>query len=156
MGNQGSGRRPDARRRARARRLRARGLTLAEVAQALGVSRQRAHQLLRDKPRLSRRRPVPCAGCGQSLGPAARPEDAAEGLCPPCLARRPGAPLAVRARSLRLAAGLTLAALARKAGVGEQTPSRLERGTGRPWRETLRKVAKALGVGVAELDPLRG
>jgi hypothetical protein len=102
-----------------------------------------------------RRQPVPCAGCGKPLGPAARPEDGADGLCLACLARQPDAPLAVRARSLRLAAGLTLTALAPKAGVDQPLPRRLELGGRRPWGGTPRKPARALGVAV-EMDPLRG
>jgi hypothetical protein len=47
MGGPGSGPRPDPWRRRRVAELRARGLTLAEIGQRLGLSRQLVHYYLR-------------------------------------------------------------------------------------------------------------
>jgi transcriptional regulator with XRE-family HTH domain len=154
MGGHGSGRKADPRRRERARLLREQGKTLNQIAAEIGCTRQNVCHLLRQSVQPGRG-PVPCAGCGGPLGPAARPRDAAEGLCLPCLARGPDAPFAVRLRAHRLAAGLSAAALARRAGLSGVTVPTLERGVYSPRPETLAKLAEALGVGVAELGPPR-
>lgn len=51
----------------------------------------------------------------------------------------------------RKAARLNQSALARKAGVGRRTVLRLEKGIGNPTHDTMKKLAKALGVEVALL-----
>jgi len=56
------------------------------------------------------------------------------------LAARVGAPLA----AARAEAGLTIAALARRSGVGASTVSALERGRTRPRRVTLQRLADVL------------
>jgi transcriptional regulator with XRE-family HTH domain len=153
MGGRGSGRKLDTAKRERAATLREQGKTLAQIAEALGVTRSRAHQLLRDRPRGSNRR-LYCPGCGRDFGLTGVPGD--EGLCLECL-RRPGLhSVGDRIRAHRLAAGLSPAALARLAGVRTVTGREAERDEHRPTPHTLRRLAGALGVKAGELDPLRG
>ncbi|QNP75556.1 helix-turn-helix transcriptional regulator [Streptomyces roseirectus] len=54
-------------------------------------------------------------------------------------------------RLLRERRGLSLAELARQAGLAKQTLSRLEQGTGNPTVDTLFAIAAALGVPVTRL-----
>ena len=61
-----------------------------------------------------------------------------------------------RLRAYRLAAGLSQAALGRKAGVSSGSVSEWERGQHCPRPGQLRRLAGALGVAVADLDPDRG
>jgi transcriptional regulator with XRE-family HTH domain len=56
----------------------------------------------------------------------------------------------------RVARGLTQASLARKAQVSQITVKRAWRGQGRPSPGILARLAEALGVAPADLDPLRG
>lgn len=65
--------------------------------------------------------------------------------------RTPPGPLALR----RLSVGLRQADLARDAGVGRETLSRLERGINTPQLRTAQKLADALGVGVEIIFPAR-
>ena len=58
---------------------------------------------------------------------------------------------AVRLRTLRLNKNLTQAALAKKVGVTRGYLARLEMGRHDPPLSRLRKLAKALGVPLAEL-----
>lgn len=58
---------------------------------------------------------------------------------------------AVRLRTLRLKKDLTQAALAKKVGVTRGYLARLEMGRHDPPLSRLRKLAKALGVPLAEL-----
>jgi transcriptional regulator with XRE-family HTH domain len=61
-----------------------------------------------------------------------------------------------RLRAYRLAAGLSQRGLGHKAGVSGCSVSDWERGAARPRPRSLRRLARALGVEPAELDPLRG
>jgi transcriptional regulator with XRE-family HTH domain len=150
MGGRGSGRRVDTAKRERAAALRAEGKTLAQIAEALGVTKSRAGQLLRERHRCSNRR-LCCPRCGRDFGLTGLPGD--EG---PCL-ERPGLhTVGDRIRARRLAAALSPAALARLAGVSAVTLREAERDQYRPTPRTLARLAGALGVAVAELDPLRG
>ena len=58
---------------------------------------------------------------------------------------------AMRLRQIREAHGMTQETLAKKAGVTRAYLSRLEMGRHDPPLSRLRKLAKALGVSVAEL-----
>jgi transcriptional regulator with XRE-family HTH domain len=72
---------------------------------------------------------------------------------------RPAAPVAIVARALRrerARVGLSLAELARQAGMAKSTLSQLEAGTGNPSLETLWALSVALDVPFAHLvDPPR-
>ena len=59
--------------------------------------------------------------------------------------------LAHRLKELRKAKGLTQAVLAKRAGVTLSYIGRLEIGRHDPQLSTLQKIAKALGVSLAEL-----
>jgi transcriptional regulator with XRE-family HTH domain len=60
-------------------------------------------------------------------------------------------------REVRLAAGLTAARLAARAGVGVGTIYRVERGVGRPSPPVVRRLSAALGwppAAIAEFRPV--
>lgn|SRR5215831_12529014 len=59
--------------------------------------------------------------------------------------------VALRLRNLREQQGLSLQQLAKKAGLSQRHLKKLEAGQAQPQRPTLRKLAKALKVTVAEL-----
>jgi transcriptional regulator with XRE-family HTH domain len=154
MGGKGSGKHKPGRRR-QAAELRARGLTLVEIARAMGCTKQAVHQLLRPLWRrpVRPRKTLTCAACGAELGLAPSTRDYAPSLCLPCLARRPRAPFGQRLRAHRIAWGLSREALCRRAGLGLGAVATLERGAHRPQPGTLRKLAGALGVAPGELLP---
>ena len=137
MGGPGSGRKADPRRRRRAAALRARGLTWAEVGRRLGVSPEWARQLVLAAG------PPPCASCAAPL-----PRGSRGGRCPACVAADQAAPFAERLRALRLAAGLTQAELAARAGLCDRTVTNYERGRGRPRPSRLAALARVLGLGL--------
>jgi transcriptional regulator with XRE-family HTH domain len=146
-----SGRKPNQERRRQAARLRAGGLSLAEVGRRLGVCKQGAATLLRP---LRQTPAVACAGCGAAIVSAgALPRDAGTGLCLPCLAGHPDAGLGQRLKAFRLAAGLLQKELARKAGVREPTIAAYEQARFRPRPTALARLARALGVPPEALEP---
>lgn len=59
---------------------------------------------------------------------------------------------AARLRTLRETAGLSIPDLARAAVLTSQAVHQLERGEREPTLETAKKLAKALGVSLAEFD----
>jgi transcriptional regulator with XRE-family HTH domain len=134
MGGPGSGRKADPRRQRLAAALRARGLTFAEVGRRVGVSREAARQMVLAPA------PPPCASCTAPL-----PRGSRGGRCPACVAADQAAPFAERLRALRLAAGLTQAELAARAGVSEAAVSAYECGRGRPRPRHLAALARVLG-----------
>ena len=137
-----SGRRPDPRRRGEIARLRGQGLSQAEIGRRLGVSRQSVQLTLRAMARVPARS-VPCAGCGLAIASeGALPSDAGSALCLSCLAARPAAPFAQRLKACRLAAGLTKAELASRAGLTHQMLRHYEDGSREPrWRQVARLVS---------------
>jgi transcriptional regulator with XRE-family HTH domain len=145
------GRKPNLTRRRLAARLRAQGLTLAEVGRRLGLTPQAAASLLRPL------RPTPavaCFLCGKAIVSAgALPSDAGQALCLACLEICPGATHGERLRAFRLAAGLMKIELARKAAMPEMMVRRLEQGRHRPRLITLNRLARALGIPPQALDP---
>ncbi len=146
MGGLGSGRLPDEARRREAVRLRAQGLPLTEIGRRLGVSRQRAGQIIRAIER-ERSRTLACGVCGGPAAPAgAAPADLRDVVCLTCLARRPEAPFAERLQSCRAAAGLTRQELARRVGLGVATLQGYEGGTRRPQWEQLTRLVGVLGL----------
>jgi transcriptional regulator with XRE-family HTH domain len=155
MGGPGSGNHKPGRRR-QAAKLRARGLTLAEIGRRMGCSKQAVHYLLGLRgPAPRPPKPVACPACGADLGPAPSPLDYAPALCLPCLAQRPRTPLGQRLRAHRIARGLSRKALAERAEVGASGLTPMERGERLPRPRALLKLAKALGVQVGQLVPER-
>jgi transcriptional regulator with XRE-family HTH domain len=148
------GRWPDPLRRRRVAELRARGLTLAEIARRLGITKQAVHQCLTRPPR-SQQPGVTCRGCGGVAVPAgARVRERGEGLCPACLRRR-GAAFGRLLRACRLAAGMNKAELARRSGL---LPARLadyEAGRHRPRAAALDHLAAVLAVRRSASSSLR-
>ena len=65
--------------------------------------------------------------------------------------RDQGASVGARIRELRMAAGLSLSELARRAGIGKGTLSELEAGRRNPTLDTLYALTVPLGVGLATL-----
>lgn len=59
---------------------------------------------------------------------------------------------ATKLTELRESAGLSQYALAKKAGVSKQAISLLEKGENEPNWTTVKKLARALGVSVADFD----
>jgi len=147
-----SGRKPNVQRRSRIARLHARGLTLSEIGRRLGVTRQAVHDALVQLSRPLPERSVPCAGCAAPIVSAgALASDAGQALCLRCLACRPQAEPGVRLKSFRLAAGLTKAELAQRAGVAAMTIHQYEAGLREPrWRHLTPLVA-VLGPGLVTL-----
>ena len=141
MGGPGSGRKADPRRQRLAAALRARGLTFAEVGRRLGVTPEAARQMA--LAAAGRPAPPRCASCADPL-----PKRSRGGRCPACVAADPGAPFAERLRALRLAAGLTGARLAARAGLSYTTIRNYEGGRGRPRPRLLAALARVLGPGL--------
>lgn len=135
-----------------AARLRAQGLTLREIAERLGVSRQAVHALLvyweRDNrgPDQPVVRSIHCRACGGVVGevPPAFARYDGQVYCRRCLAKRPELPLPERLRSLRVAAGLSMTDLDIKAGLRLSTTLRCETGKSRPRLDTLARLATVL------------
>jgi transcriptional regulator with XRE-family HTH domain len=147
MGGPNSGRRPDEGRRRQILELRAQGLTLAEIGRRLGISRQAVQGALKGSGvSLPRRGTVSCQACGgEVLKGEYRIECNGPVLCRACLAERPRTPFGQRLRSLRLAAGLTQTALARRAGLCVGSVRDYERGRDEPRWANLMKLLHVLG-----------
>jgi transcriptional regulator with XRE-family HTH domain len=81
-------------------------------------------------------------------------------LCLSCLTRRPGATFGERLKAHRLAAGLTLEALAARCGMPYQCLSTYERGAQEPAWGNLVRLVGALGPGLlpdlAEVEDAKG
>jgi transcriptional regulator with XRE-family HTH domain len=125
--------------------LRARGWTFARIARKAGVSPQAIHHAVGASSRrhlIARcrlcRKPFPTAGALQG-------DDLAIS-CPHCLAAN--APFVERIRSYRLAAGLTRAELARKAGVCPTLLRQYEHGIASPRLDKLIRLIDVLGIGL--------
>jgi transcriptional regulator with XRE-family HTH domain len=125
--------------------LRQQGQTYAEIGRRLGVSRQTVEVALR---RATERvaRSVPCCRCGSRIvSPVLLSRHAGKVLCRACLARVPGVAFGQRLLSLRLAAGVTGAALARRAGLHPQVMFTYDRLGCRPRPSSLAKLVRVLG-----------
>ncbi len=146
-----SGRKPNLGLRAEVARLRATGLSLAEIGRRVGVTKQCVHWVLRTMGH-KRSYSVPCAACRVVIPSAgALPTDAGAALCLRCLAQRPQAAFAQRLKAFRLAAGLTKAELAERAGLREQALRQYEDGGREPrWRQLVLLV-RVLGPGLVTL-----
>jgi transcriptional regulator with XRE-family HTH domain len=145
MGGKGSGRRTDRERRRQAARLRAEGLTLAQIAHELGVTPQAVHQLLhpRGQPASAAQVSLCCRDYRKPICPARQGmRTAKRAVCLACLAQRPGVDFGQRLLAFRLAWGLTGGELAEALGVPLGTVRYWERhrdGLVR-WSDLLRLV----------------
>jgi transcriptional regulator with XRE-family HTH domain len=138
---------PNHRRRARAARLRAEGLSFEAIGRRLGVTKQCAYALARAHAGGGQcpKAPTRCRECLAELNAkAARGWDHLTALCVPCSA---GKPFAERLKACRIAAGLLIKELARVAGLKRGAATALEQGRQRcrPYGETLAKPARVLG-----------
>jgi transcriptional regulator with XRE-family HTH domain len=135
--------------------LGAEGLSRREIAARLGATPGQVEHAQRfarrGKPVAVR---LPCWECGATITTgSAQVRNNGPALCLACLARHPDASFADRLKAHRLAAGLTLAELAERAGVRPQNLSAYERGAAGPkWRRLVRLVA-ALGPALVALGP---
>jgi transcriptional regulator with XRE-family HTH domain len=154
MGGQSGGRKPALGRYEQVARLRAQGLTLTEIGQRLGITRQAVDYLHKRYGT-----PIPyrvvCRKCRALI---------AEGewslrnnglvFCPRCLARHADATFADRLKSRRLASGLTQLQLEEASGVTHHAIAAYERGDKEPgWRVAARLVA-VLGVELITVPPV--
>jgi transcriptional regulator with XRE-family HTH domain/DNA-binding CsgD family transcriptional regulator len=142
----GPGNTPDIDRQRRAAQLRAAGLTLQKIADRLGCSSQRAHEILGHQEN-ARLVPICCQECGRKI---TRLRIAVEcnrsAWCLACLVKHPEATFGQRLKAHRLAAGLTISGLEKRSGVSALSLSRYERDRGEPTRPTLAKLIRALGM----------
>src|SRR5947209_15765376 len=148
------GPKPNLERRRQVAELRARWLTHKQVGERLGISHQRVQQLLAHPARGRPAAGVPCAKCRAQIMPqggAGGTRGAA--LCLDCLAADPQAAFAQRLRTLRIAAGMTLADLAERGGLTASTIKAYERGMRGPRPRSLAKLVRVLGNGLAVSDP---
>ena len=141
-----SGRKPNLERRRQAMHLRETGLTLYQIAQRFGVTKQAVWSLLHNRPQRTSARAVPCCACGGRIVSAgAVRRDAATALCLDCLRGRPDAPFGQRLKSLRLAAGLSRTELAEQAGLAPGSLRAYEDGFRQPQERSVMRLAVVLG-----------
>jgi transcriptional regulator with XRE-family HTH domain len=148
MGGHGSGRKPDRPRVEEMARLRDAGLTLAEIGERLGVTRQTVHRTLA-RAGLSRPRAVACRVCRAVV--AKRPAGTGKPLsvlCMTCLGKLPDAPFCERLHAFRQAAGLTQEQLGERAGVARYKVARWECDGALPRWPDIVKLARVLGEGL--------
>jgi len=110
--------------------LRARGRTLAQIAQRVGLTRQGVHEALkRTQGQLA---PIVCRHCKSAIPGTNGANLSGELMCRDCLDTYPRISLAVRLTSLRIMAGLTQSELAEKTGVSQSLISLAERDNHQP------------------------
>jgi transcriptional regulator with XRE-family HTH domain len=125
--------------------LRAKGLTLSQIGNLLGVTKQAIQRVL-NLDALPKR--IRCRECESEINPAgAMPRDDRQVLCLPCLESSSGASFGEHLQAYRLAAGLRVAALAKLAGVNPCYISLYEEGRveSAAW-SIQRRLFQALGV----------
>jgi transcriptional regulator with XRE-family HTH domain len=124
--------------------LRASGMSYQAIADQLGISFQRVHQVLQSSgsPRTV---PILCRKCKTVIA-AMRMNTNNNGpvYCMNCLPR--SATFGQRLKARRLTSGLTLNALGKQAGMYWQMIGRYEHGNKQPTWQTLVKLIRVLGV----------
>src|SRR5689334_18126085 len=147
-----SGRKPNLKRRAEIVRLRAGGLSLAEIGRRLGMSKQAVYEALALLRRPVPQRSVACTHCGTHIPSAgALASDADRAICLSCLGSRPDVPFAARLKAFRLAAGLMKAELADRVGVSPMTIHYYESGAREPRWSQMAPLVRVLGPGLVTL-----
>jgi transcriptional regulator with XRE-family HTH domain len=149
------GSQPNYRRRQRVVRLRSKGLTLQQIADRMGCSRQNVHELLASigEGAPERAGHLHCRKCKAALCRrrqgmwTMRPT-----RCLECLAAWPEAPFGERLRAFRLARGMTTDELALQAGLSFHLVNSYERpqAVRFDW-PTLLRLARVLGPGLLSL-----
>jgi transcriptional regulator with XRE-family HTH domain len=130
-------------------RLRAQGLTLAEIGRCFGVSRQ-AVEVALDKIGQGGRPPLRCRSCkAVILAHSSGRRPPLSVYCLPCLDLHPEATFADCLRAFRLAAGLTQEQLAAKARLRKGTVQKYDSGAVKwpPWLSIV-ALARVLGAGL--------
>jgi transcriptional regulator with XRE-family HTH domain/DNA-binding CsgD family transcriptional regulator len=154
VGGPRSGPKPNAERRRRVIRLRAQGRSLGEIARRLGITTEGARFILLASGQDTKRPAavLRCRDCGVRIAEGNWWHEAKRPLrCPACLPA--DAPLGVRLRSCRLAAGLTRAGLAARAGVGVTSVHHYELGRWQPAWAGLARLLRVLGPGLLPSVP---
>ena len=105
--------------------LRAKGSTLAQIAQRVGLTRQAVHEAL--KRTQVQNGPAICRHCGAAIPGTDGMNLSSELMCRDCLDMYPRISFGVRLMSLRTLAGLTQSKLARNAGVSQSLVSLAEK-----------------------------
>jgi transcriptional regulator with XRE-family HTH domain len=143
---------PDLKRREQVAKLRAEGLSLRQIGERVGVSKQAVASLLKYAGLGTgpRRMVNLCGRCRNPVGPAVgsigRFKHEEELTCVACVAKDRRAPFRVRLRAARLAAGLTVAELAKRIGMEMSTLLYWELQGKRPRESLVRRLADALGL----------
>jgi helix-turn-helix protein len=148
-----AGRKPNLKRWRLIEELRAAGLSLPEIGRRLGCSHEAVVSTLPTIARNRERvRSVACAGCGEPIiSVGCLPSDRGNALCLDCLALRPEVPFGRRLLAFRLAAGLTRAELAARAGIDPSLIHRYELKDGTPRWHRVARLIQVLGVGLVAL-----
>jgi transcriptional regulator with XRE-family HTH domain len=144
------GRPPNLQRRQQAVNLRKEGLTLPQIGQRMGISKQAVHQLLGKSAGL---RPILCRLCHSVIVKARLGIDSTrlKPLCLRCLPNLSNAKFGERLLAFRVARGLTQKQLSEATGVTMRTIGGYELGIMQhPKRETLLKLARFLGPTLVE------
>jgi transcriptional regulator with XRE-family HTH domain len=151
MGGPGSGRKADNRRHGEALDLAARGWSLGQIGERLGLSREWVRQILHDAGHTSGRLTLRCQQCGEPIVKGRLAVSNRPALCLACLAGNAPAGFPERLKAHRLAAGLSRRQLAHLAGRHRETIAAYEQGKRRPKLDSVRNLAGALGVTPAML-----
>jgi transcriptional regulator with XRE-family HTH domain len=126
-------------------RLRARGLTLQEIGDRLGISRQRVHALLKEEAVTAPG--ITCRRCGQEIAPwPGASRNLGPVYCLDCLPAKVS--FGQRLRAHRVAAKLTQAELAARIGVPPGMICYWERDQRRPMRRNVAALVSVLGPGL--------
>jgi transcriptional regulator with XRE-family HTH domain len=132
-------------------RLAAKGLSLHHIGKQLGLSAEGVRRVLARYGRPTSSLVFWCSRCGAQLTTGKRTKVNPHALCLSCLQKEPNTSLAMRVRSLRLAAHLTQEELAALSGLSSPTIWKIEQEGWKPAVESIAKVAKALKVNLATL-----
>ena len=129
-------------------RLRAKGLTFAQIAEQIGVSHQFVQHMLKANG-TGRLVPICCRECKVVITHMRTAHDKQSPTwCLECLAKHDESTFGQRLRAHRLATGMTRGELARKSGVGKTSVIEYERGNKLPMLENLTKLIRVLGAGL--------
>jgi transcriptional regulator with XRE-family HTH domain len=148
----GQGRKPDHKRRQEAARLRAQGLSYNQIGARMGVTHQAVYRLIQAANLWQPPPGIHCRECGKEVMPSCRGIPYwMKAFCLDCLAKHPEAHFGERLRAFRLAAGLNVRELARRARIGRTWVSAYETGHCSPRWDTIVRLIRVLGTGLVTL-----